>query len=136
MIKTAVCIGETILSDGEINLPDMIYRKFCEIHQSTSGDDTLGLPRYILLSYLGGEFGHLMSSVYHQKKTRRIFYHTKCDPFLLLSHALARTEQKDNPELSMSIQVRSVTDYLNVAESLVKERKQDSTHATTFVGLG
>lgn len=133
LIKTAVYVGETILSDRAITFPD-IYRKFCEFHQSASGE----LRRYRLLSYLGGEFGHLMSSVCHQTKTGRIFYRTKCDPFLLLSHALAGTvEQKDNPEPSMSVQVRTVTDYLNdkihcVAESLVKGRKQDPRQANTF----
>ena len=68
------------------------YAKFCQFLPFTEDG--------VVLTYIGIEFGNLLSSTCRHKKVGRIFFRTKSDPFTLLSHALGSktgTNEGDHP---------------------------------------
>ena len=74
-----------------------------------------------------------MSSVSPYKRHGRILFRTKCDPFLMLSHALGsvKCENQDVEEVVLSQQIKSIAQHLNdkvhvLSTSLVNEA-QEST---------
>ncbi len=81
LIKTALHLCKCLLANQAMLLPTL-YKHFLS-----------NIPNSIelrLLTYVGNQFGDLMSSVCHHKKIGRIFFQTKSDPYVLLSHALGR----------------------------------------------
>ena len=85
---------------------------------------------------MGREFGDLMSSVSPCNRVGRILYHTTCDPFLMLSHALGTAKSK--PEASNSRDMcEKVAGYLNekvhsLSTQLIAEREQAPVVVNTF----
>ena len=67
-----------------------------------------------LLTYLGNEFGKLMTSFCHHRKTGTIFHRSGADPYMLLSNAFANQPQdiKDNTSQVLSNSVHCLIDRL------------------------
>ena len=59
------------------------------------------------------EFGDLMSSVSARNRLGRVLYRAKCDPFLMLSHALGNAKPQHENEGSSIPPVEPVVEYLN-----------------------
>ena len=72
------------------------------------------------MTYIGNEFGGLISSRCCHKKIGRMFYRTKSDPFTLLSHALGMPEN--------NVQVKVTAEYLNKKVRDLSERMKGSWH--------
>ncbi len=123
-----------MLCDKAVTFPNL-YQKYCSFVVDVSP-----LPRYRVLVYLGREFGNLMSSVCHNKRIGRIFYRTKCDPLVMLSHALGTTKpdlEHNQENTNMSQMLRAVADYLNgkimqLAQNLTASRKENPISACSF----
>ena len=133
LLSTAVYLGDLMLCDQAVTFPNL-YQKYC------SFVDVSPLPRYRVLVYIGREFGNLMSSVCHNKRIGRILYRTKCDPLVMLSHALGTTKPDldlSEENVSMSQTLRTVADYLNekilqLAQNLTVSRKENPISACSF----
>ncbi len=133
LVSTAVYLGDLMLCDKAVTFPNL-YQKYC------SFVDVSPLPRYRVLVYISKEFGNLMSSVCHNKRIGRIFYRTKCDPLVMLSHALVTTKPDldcSEENVSMSQTLRAVADYLNekimqLAQNLTASRKENPISDCSF----
>ncbi len=101
LLSTAVHLGDLMLCDKAVTFPKL-YQKYCSFVSDSP------MPRYRVLVYIGREFGDLMSSVCHYKRIGRIFYHTKCDPFVMLSNALGTAK----PDLDCSEEDVSMSQML------------------------
>jgi len=66
----------------------VVYKRFCSYLSNTS-QSTSSVSKARVLSFLGNEFGCLVSSVYSHKKIGTMFFRTKSDPYELLSRALS-----------------------------------------------
>ncbi len=87
--------------------------------------------------YMGREFGNLMSSVCHKKQIGRIFYSKKCNPLVMLSHALGTKPDLDycQENTNMSQILRSVADYLNgkiMQHKSTASRKENPISSCSF----
>ena len=70
-----------------------------------------------------------MSSVSPHNRVGRILYSTKCDPFLMLSHALSTAKSKPQVSYSRDNMCIEVAGYLNekvheLSTQLIAEREQ------------
>ena len=133
LIQTAVYLGQQMLCDQAVTFP-MLYHHYLSI---TKANDVPALPRYQVLVYVGKEFGDLMSSVSHRNSVGRIFYRTKCDPFLMLSHALGTAKSKPQVGHARGHVCEEVAGYLNekvheLSSQLIAEREQGPVVANTF----
>ena len=86
---------------------------------------------------MGKEFGDLMSSVSARNRLGRVLYRAKCDPFLMLSHALGNAKPQYEKEGTMIPPVEPVADYLNekvhdLATQLMAKHEKDPVAANTF----
>ena len=86
---------------------------------------------------MGKEFGDLMSSVSTRNRYGRILYRTKCDPFLMLSHALGTSKTQNEEQVSIAPPVEPVADYLSqkvheLVVHLMAECEQAPVDASTF----
>lgn len=82
--KTVVYLCQCLLPDQAVLFPTL-YKQFLSYLP-----ESIECPsKARLLTYIGNEFGDLISSVCHHRKIGRIFFRTKSDPYVLLSHALA-----------------------------------------------
>ncbi len=109
LLSTAIYLGDLMLCDKAVTFPNL-YQNYC------SFVDVSPLPRYRILVHMGREFGNLMSSVCYNKRIGRILYCKKCDPLVMLSHALVTTTPDldySQENTNMSQMLRSVVDYLN-----------------------
>lgn len=66
----------------------VVYKRFCSYLSNTS-QSTISVSKARVLSFLGNEFGCLVSSVCSHRKIETMFYRTKSDPYALLSLALS-----------------------------------------------
>ena len=107
--KTALYICKMILNDRAVLFPG-VYAKFCQFLPSPG--DSISKAR--VLTYIGNEFGNLLSSICCHKKVGRIFFHTKSDPYTLLSHALgSNTGVNEGDQQPQSVNTSTYTDHLN-----------------------
>ena len=101
-----------MLSDHAVTFPSY-YQKYVSI-LSKNSPNTLPSPRYQVLLCVGKEFGDLLSSSCPCKRIGRLLYRTKCDPFVMLSHALGATKSTHTKcAPTSSLQVKHVASYLN-----------------------
>ena len=64
--------------------------------------------------FIGKEFGDLMSSSYSCKRIGGLLYRNKCDPYVMLSHALGATKTTCNVKSEAgAISVQQVGSHLN-----------------------
>ena len=76
--------------------------------------NVLTSPRYKVLLFLGKEFGDLMSSSCPCKRIGRLLYRTKCDPYVMLSHALGATKSTSSGgNSSKTLPIKQVASYVN-----------------------
>ena len=136
LLHTATYLGEHMLSDQAITFPQL-YQKYCEYLQSRLMGNAPPLPRYQVFVYMGKEFGDLMSSVSARNRLGRVLYRAKCDPFLMLSHALGTIKPQYEKEGSSIPPVEPVVEYSNekvhdLASQLMAEHEQKPVSANTF----
>ena len=117
-----------MLNDKAFTFPQ-IYQQFCYFLETVSDDTSLSVSRGRVLTYIGNEFGGLISSRCCHKKIGRMFYRTKSDPFALLSHALGMPEN--------NVQVKVTADYLNkkvrdLSERMIAEHRENPVLASNF----
>ena len=130
LLHTAIFLGEHMLSDQAITFPQL-YQKYCEYLHGRLTGNIPPQPRYQVLVYMGKEFGDLMSSV-----TDWVLYRAKCDPFVMLSHALGNAKPQYEKEGSTILPVEPVAEYLDekvhdLATKLMAEHEQKPI-STTF----
>ena len=132
LLRVSIHLGECMLSDKAVTFPQL-YQLYCEHIRNTLTGTASPLPKYKVFVHFGREFGDLMSSVSPYKRHGRILFRTKCDPFLMLSHALGsmKCENQDVEEVVLSQQIKSIAQHLNdkvhvLSTSLVNEA-QEST---------
>ena len=94
LLKTALFLAEEMLANHALTFP-MIYQKYLSL-LTKENQEALPFPRYKVLLYLGEEFGDLMFSSCPCKRIGRLLYRTKCDPYVMLSHALGATKSDDS----------------------------------------
>ena len=85
LYKTALHTCRVIRSDHAVRFTDL-YRIF-QSNLPSNVDSGVCISKYSLLTFLGSEFGDLVSSFCHNKKTGTIFYRTKADLRVLLSNS-------------------------------------------------
>ncbi len=66
--------------------PEM-YQTFCDLIPE---EKHIGIYRGRLLSYISNEFGELLSSICCHPHIGRMFFRSKADSYVMLSHALNR----------------------------------------------
>ena len=111
LLHAALFLGEEMLTHHAVTFP-MLYQKYTsslnEMH------DVVPSPRYKVLLFLGKEFGDLMSSSCPRKRIGRWLYRTKCDPYVMLSHALGTTKSTNSGGTSSrTLPIRHVASYVN-----------------------
>ena len=112
LLKTALFLGEEMLANHALTFP-MIYQKYISL-LTKENREALPFPRYKVLLYLGKEFGDLMSSSCPCKRIGRLLYRTKCDPYVMLSHALGETKSDDSKIApTNSLPLKQVASYIN-----------------------
>ena len=136
LLHTTISLGEHMLSDQAITFPQL-YQKYCEYLQCRLTGNVPPLPRYQVFVYMGKEFGDLMSSVSARNRLGRVLYRAKCDPFLMLSHALGNAKAQYEKEGTMIPPVEPVADYLNemvhdLATQLMAKHEKDPVSANIF----
>ena len=91
LLHAANYLGHQMVSDQAVTFP-MVYQKYL---QGRPTSDVPPLPRYKVLVFLGKEFWdlHVMSSVSPRNRVGRLLFRTKCDPFVMLSHALGTAKK-------------------------------------------
>lgn len=72
-----------------------MYKRFCSYLSNTS-QSTISVSKARVLSFLGNEFGCLVSSVRSHRKIGTMFYRTKSDPMHALSEQSASTADSTN----------------------------------------
>ncbi len=80
LLRTASYLCSELSNDHAVLFPQL-YRKCCSYLLEVT-DENICISRGRVLSYLGNQFGDLLSSVCHNRKTGTIFYRTKADPFV------------------------------------------------------
>jgi hypothetical protein len=90
LVQAALFLGEEMLADHAVTFP-MLYQKYAS-SLNRDGHDVLPSPKYKVLLFVGKEFGDLMSSSCPCTRIGRLLYRTKCDPYVMLSHALGTTK--------------------------------------------
>ena len=111
LYKTALHVCKVIQSDQAILFPNL-YKFFCS-QLPVDIDSTVCISKYRLLTFIGSEFGDLISSFCHNKKTGTVFYRTKADFHALLSNALDKQCKEEPPP-------DSVEDLNNSVHKLAK----------------
>ena len=134
LLHTATFLGEHMLSDQAVTFPQL-YQKYCEYLHGRLTGNVPPQPRYQVLVYMGKEFGDLMSSVSARNRLGRIMYRAKCDPFLMLSHALGNAKPQYEKGGTSIPPVEPVAEYLNekvhdLAAKLMAEHEQKPISAT------
>lgn len=125
-----------MLSDQAITFPQLC-QKYCEYLQSRLMGNAPSLPKYKVLIYMGKEFGDLMSSTSACYRLGRVLYRAKCDPFLMLSHALRTAKPQCEKEGNTALPVKPVANYLNdkvhnLAKQLTTKHEKEPVSANTF----
>ena len=136
LLRTVIFLGEQMLSDQARTFPQL-HLKYSEYLHSMLTSNVTPLPKYKVLIYAGKEFGDLLSSVTTHSRFGRILYRTKCDPFLMLSHALGTAEPQHKEQASIVLPVQPVADYLNekvyhFAAQLMEQHEKAPVAASTF----
>ena len=77
-----------------------------------------------VLTYLGNEFGKLMTSFCHHKRIGTMFHRSSADPYVLLSNALAKQphEGQDNTSQVLNNGVRCLIEHLTNDNKVVIHR--------------
>ena len=112
LLHTALFLGEEMLVDHALTFP-ILYQKYVSLLRRESYD-ALPLPGYKVFLYVGKEFGDLLSSSCPCKRIGRLLYRTKCDPYVMLSHALGATKSGNSKSApTSSPPLKQVASYLN-----------------------
>ena len=87
----------TLLKNDQAFLFPSVYNLFLS-YLPAAIDQHVCVSKSRLLTFLGNEFGKLMTSFCHTRKTGTIFHRSGADPYMLLSNAFANQPQdiKDN----------------------------------------
>ena len=109
LLHTAVFLGEHMLSEQAILFPQL-YQVYCK---GRSTPVVAPLPKYKVFVFVGKEFGDLLSSISPSKRVGRILYRAKCDPFIMLTHALGAKAKLDGHGEAIGLPVEQVIDHLN-----------------------
>ena len=129
--KTALYICKLVLNDHAVLFPES-YAKFCQFLPFTE----TSISKARVLTYIGNEFGNLLSSTCCHKKVGRIFFRTKSDPFTLLSHALgSKTGVNEGNQQSQG--TSTYTDHLNqqvhrLVSHFISEASSDTSLSTAL----
>ena len=131
LLHTALFLGEHMLSDQAILFPQLyqVYSK------GRSTPVVAPLPKYKVLVFVGKEFGDLLSSISPSKRVGRILYRAKCDPFMMLSHALGAPKAKFDGYGGLPVE--QVIDHLNqrvheLSAQLLQERDEAPVGTSGF----
>ena len=136
LLKAALYLGEEMLSDHVVTFPSY-YQKYVSI-LSKNSPNTLPSARYQVLLCVGKEFGDLLSLSCPCKRIGRLLYRTKCDPFVMLSHALGATKSTHTKcAPTSSLQVKHVASYLNekiheFSSSIIAKRDEIPVESCMF----
>lgn len=135
--KTALYMCKLILNDHAVLFP-AVYAKLRKFLPSM--EDSVSKAR--LLTYIGNEFGSLMSSTCCHKRVGRIFFRSKSDPYILLSHALgSNTGVNQGDQHSQGENryqgVNAYNDHLNtqvhlLVSHLISEANTDASLSTAL----
>ena len=106
--QTALYLCQCLLADQPVLLPTL-YKYFQSCIPKSI--ECPSKPR--LLTYIGNEFGDLMSSVCHHRRIGRIFFRTNLDLYILLSHALGQNNQSHCDTSSINKGVSACADQVN-----------------------
>ena len=136
LLEAALYLGEKMFSDHAVTFPSY-NQKYVSI-LSKNSPNTLPSSRYQVLLCVGKEFGDLLSSSCPCKRIGRLFYRTKCDPFVMLSHALGATKSTHTKcAPTSSLQVKHVASYLNdkiheLSSSIIAKRDEMPVKSCMF----
>ena len=118
LLQTALFLGEEMLAHHAVTFPK-IYQRYVSLLNRDS-QDTVQSPKYKVLLFLGKEFGDLMSSSCPCPRIGRLLYRAKCDPYVMLSHALGATKNISTQGTggtggtgSKALPIQQVASYLN-----------------------
>ena len=118
LLQTALFLGEEMLAHHAVTFPK-IYQRYVSLLNRDS-QDTVQSPKYKVLLFLGKEFGDLMSSSCPCPRIGRLLYQAKCDPYVMLSHALGATKNISTQGTggtggtgSKALPIQQVAPYLN-----------------------
>ena len=89
-----------MLVDHALTFP-IVYQKYVSLLRRES-QDALPLPGYKVFLYVGKEFGDLLSSSCPCRGIGRLLYRPKCDPYVMLSHALGATKSGNSKSVPTS----------------------------------
>ena len=108
-----------------------MYKHFCSYLSNTS-QSTISVSKARVLSFLGNEFGCLVSSVCSHTKIGTMFYRTKSDPYALLSHALSEQSASTADSTNVTTCADEYSNYINgevhkLARYLLTEAYKDET---------
>ncbi len=92
LLKTAIYLNRNMLKDRALLFP-RVYQYFQSCLPDPQNSEVC-VSKSRVLTYLGNEFGTLVSSTCCHRKIGTVFYRTKSDPYLLLSHALSECGEK------------------------------------------
>ena len=112
LLHTALFLGEEMLVDHALTFL-IVYQKNVSLLRRES-QDALPLPGYKVFLYVGKEFGDLLSSSCPCRRIGRLLYRPKCDPYVMLSHALGATKSGNSKSApTSSPPLKQVASYLN-----------------------
>ena len=90
LLHTALHLCKIVATDNPILFSD-IYNHFHSLLPEPLHSDVC-VSKSRVLTFIGNEFGDLLSSVCQSKRVGRIYFRTKSNPFDLLSHALEKNK--------------------------------------------
>ena len=130
LLRTSLYVCKSVLSDRAVLFP-VVYKRFCSYLSNTS-QSTSSVSKARVLSFLGNEFGCLVSSVCSHKKIGTMFFRTKSDPYELLSHALSEQSASIADSTSVTTCADEYSNYINgevhkLARYLLTEAYKDET---------
>ena len=116
LLKTSLHLGDIMLRDRAITFPQLC-KHYCLLSMLS-----VPLPRYCAFVQ---QYGNLMSMACQHDKIHRMLFHTNCDPFSMLSHALVPTSNQTVESSYMQQRVRGVGQY--PVHALAKVLIEDQT---------
>ena len=113
-----------LISSEQAFLFPTMYRTFLDyLPETLRVSDVICTSKSRLLTFLGNEFGQLLSSFCHHKRTGTVFHRTKADLSALLSNSLCKQqpEVKASPCNSLNDSMHKIIKHL-LSESKDNER--------------
>lgn len=114
LCQTALHAYSIVLADQAFLFPD-IYKFFLQL-LPLDINDSISISRSRLLTFLGNEFGNLVTSYCSNNKTGMVFHRAKADFHVLLSNALgkhgAQSQQSDTISEKLNNSVHDLVNHM------------------------